>query len=593
MSYLDSAIQVLEKVKSPARQAEFYRNKGILQKNHGDLEQSLITYEQALKLFEKAKDHYGIAATYNNIGISYFRMGYQAEALQYYVKAHDLNEYLQNDEGLIKNCIAIGNFHYSKHDYLKALDAFHEAEKLLEAYNDLTLSALVNKNIGVIYSQHKFDGYDPSLAINYYNRSIGRFHQINDVHNISGLYNNIALIYENQNELDSALWYYLKSERLSGQIGAVDDLARTLFNRGNVFLKQNRYDSAELLFYKSLVLAQEKSNVGLERNSAKKLALIHSRKDLSKSLEYFMLYDSLDTELFNKEKERIIHEMNAKYETEKKNKELAQAQIEIERKTAERDGFLITLAVFLALMIILVLIYQQRQKAIIALNQKEKVLFDKRVDELLLEQELNSLNALMDGQEQERKRISRELHDRVGSLLTAMKFSLESADVASQVKKLLTDALNETRNLSHSLASGVLAKFGLVAAISDLKTSIESDRKVAVEFIPGNLNQRINNDVEIDLYRIVQELVSNSLKHSFAKHITIHLQMNDQLVQLVYEDDGVGFSTDQTGLGIGLKNIEARVQKHHGELDIQSVPGKGMHLTLNLACTYEEAIINS
>ncbi|WOK09213.1 tetratricopeptide repeat protein [Imperialibacter roseus] len=596
IAYLDSAIFLSQGTPHKSQKAHYLRQKGIHLKNQGELAQSLQVYDEALGLFEQENDSAGIAATYNNIGISYFRMANYDLALANYFKARDINLRLQDNSGLARNYIAIGNLYADSHQYEEGLLNYLEAEKLLSEDIDASSYALVTKNIGLLFSERDNDNYNPSKAIEYGQRSILSYRAQGDSINIAGLYHNLGLLYENEDDLGRAENYYRKGLKLREAFNLKNDLASSHFNLGNVSLKKHSPNEALLSFLKSYELASESENLALLRTSAKRLSEIYSSLNVpNRAFRYLTLYDSLDEILFNTEKARIIGELETKYETERKEKELAQAQTEIERRIAERNGYLITLAVFLSLTILLVLIYQQRQGAIKALRQREKDLFNKKVNELLLEQELTSLNAMLDGQENERKRLSRELHDRIGSLLTAARFTLETngKEQGDKLKDFLAEALEETRNLSHSLASGVLAKFGLVAAINDLKASIEDDRDIQILFNHEGLDTRINNEIEIDTYRIIQELISNSLKHSFAKKITIFIAVRDQHLELNYRDDGVGFIVDSVQGGIGLKNVEARSKKYNGQLSIDSRPAEGMLLTLNLEIYPDEKAVTS
>ncbi|MEQ9403926.1 MAG: tetratricopeptide repeat protein [Cyclobacteriaceae bacterium] len=593
--FLDSAIRIANQISNLSLTAEYLRNKGIHLKNQGELTESLEVYKEAMELFRQVKDSSGIAATYNNIGISHFRMASYDQALSSYFEAKTINLSIEDFNGLSKNYIAIGNVYSYRHQYDEALINYKEAESVLSGLDNISLKALVTKNIGLMYSEEDNPKYDALKAIEYNQQSINNYRILGDSFNIAGLYHNLGLLYENESELDKAEEYYNRGLALRESFDLRNDMANSHFNLGNVHLKKQKVNLAKGSFEKSFQLAELSDNIGLQRNAAKRLSEVYAQLEKSDlAFEYLSLYDSLDNVLYNVEKIEIINELETKYETERKEKELAQAQVEIERRIAERDGFLITLAVFLVLAIILIIIYQQRQKAIRTLSKREKDLHNKRVNELLLEQEVNSLNAMLDGQEKERKRISRELHDRVGSLLTAAKYSFESTEKKSNESKvlsLLDEALDEARNLSHSLASGVLAKFGLVAAVSDLKTSIECDRDIEVKFEHVGFDGRINNEIEIDLYRIIQELVSNSLKHSFAKRLEVSLDRRDNTLTLTYQDDGIGFDTRMDFEGIGLRNIEARSIKYNGKLSVESQPSNGMKLSLKMEIYPDEKTI--
>lgn len=600
-SYLDSAIHIADKLPYDSITAELLRRKGINYKIIGDFDRALEIYDLALQRFERANSKHGQAATYNNIGITYWRKGNDSLALQYYVKAYEINTSLNDIAGLTKNCIAIGNFYNRKYDYKNAIENYNEALAYLIIKQNNALKAMLHKNIAAIYS-HKVPDvndsisyYNPELAIRYYQQSIDNYSTINDSVNVAGIYHSIGVIHENESEFALAEENYRRALSMRKRLNFTNDLGYSYYSLSNVKYKTNDFPVALSLLRKAKVLAWQNNDLRLQRNIERRLSDVYAKQGrIQASFDHFIAYDSLDNLLHNKETAKAIQELETKYETAKKEKDLVEAQIEIQRRTTERNGYLITLAVVLAFAIVLVLIYQQRQNALKDLRSREKDLYNKRVDELLLEQEVSSLNAMMDGQEQERQRLSRELHDRIGSLLTAIKFNVDHTNSEQQPTTELTqkiqEALEETRDLSHSLASGILAKFGLVAAIHDLKDSIQQEKGVEVEFIHQGLSERISRDIEIDLYRIIQELVSNTLKHAYAKRITIQLTMHDDALNLMYEDDGIGFDINAKKPGIGLQNIEARGKKHHAQLTIDTQPNHGMRAILDIPITYDEKI---
>ena len=218
-----------------------------------------------------------------------------------------------------------------------------------------------------------------------------------------------------------------------------------------------------------------------------------------------------------------------------------------------------------------------------------------KVEELLKNQELKSINAMIEGQEGERQRIARDLHDRLGSILSMVKVHFKSVEDhieelktsnKSQYEKanqLLDDACDEVRKISHNIASGVLTKFGLVPALEDLKGTLEESKKVKVEFIAHGLYDRLDNDVEIAIYRIIQELVSNILKHAEAENITIQIINREKDLHISVEDDGKGFDASKKEReGMGLKNVSTRVDSLDGELYIDSMIDKGTSVSISI-----------
>ena len=135
-----------------------------------------------------------------------------------------------------------------------------------------------------------------------------------------------------------------------------------------------------------------------------------------------------------------------------------------------------------------------------------------------------------------------------------------------------------------------MAKFGLEAALSDLKDSIEHSNKIAIEIDFHEMPEKLPGAMEIDLYRIVQELISNSIKHGQARKIWIQFLLDGDLIRFMYEEDGNGFDIRNKAGGIGLRNIHARSQKYAAEVSIDSTPGNGMRAMIELNINADEKV---
>ena len=214
--------------------------------------------------------------------------------------------------------------------------------------------------------------------------------------------------------------------------------------------------------------------------------------------------------------------------------------------------------------------------------------YDER-NKLLLE--VNSyqqdlLEALVKGEERERKRLSEELHDSVGSMLSALKLNLPSVKTLSsnlssaektRIEKgvyLLDRTLNEVRNLSHSLQPPDLVKYGLEAELKQYTQRI-NDEKLKIHLRFDEWPQKIDHNLELALFRIVQEGVNNTVKHGEAQNLAIQFRGDINELILTIEDDGVGFDMKQKKDGIGIKNMKSRLSKFNASFHIESAPNQG------------------
>ncbi|MDY8136080.1 sensor histidine kinase [Aquimarina sp. 2201CG5-10] len=207
-----------------------------------------------------------------------------------------------------------------------------------------------------------------------------------------------------------------------------------------------------------------------------------------------------------------------------------------------------------------------------------------------------SIRAMIEGQEDERKRIASDLHDRLGSMLSMVKLHYQSVEKNiehlnisnqrqySKANLLLDKACAEVRNIAHNMVSGTLTKFGLIAALDDLKDSLEDNNTVNIDLIVHGFKNRLEQKNEINIYRIIQELISNVLKHANASEIVIQLIFNQNGLNLIVEDNGNGFEVNNISKdgGMGLKNVLSRVDEIKGELNIDSSLDKGTTVTIDI-----------
>ncbi|PKK37412.1 hypothetical protein BWI96_05960 [Siphonobacter sp. SORGH_AS_0500] len=218
----------------------------------------------------------------------------------------------------------------------------------------------------------------------------------------------------------------------------------------------------------------------------------------------------------------------------------------------------------------------------------------RQIEKLLQRQEIKATYAVLQAQEDERKRIAVDLHDRLGSRLAAVKLFFQAIpgtnEALTKGTELLDGAVTEVREIAHNLTSGVLIKFGLTAALLDLKETLEASRQLTIHLFIHPADLRLDIQTETSLYRIVQEIVSNALKHAKATELTVQLTLHETWVVLMVEDNGVGFAPTLVKRGMGLQNVEDRLNKMGGKLTIDTGLGRGTTLTIELPFDYDTLI---
>ncbi|HLN20286.1 MAG TPA: ATP-binding protein [Bacteroidales bacterium] len=210
--------------------------------------------------------------------------------------------------------------------------------------------------------------------------------------------------------------------------------------------------------------------------------------------------------------------------------------------------------------------------------------------------EIRVLNAIINTEENERKRFAKDLHDGLGPLLSTVKMSLSAMGqrindpsgtlILNNTTHLVNEALATIKDISNNLSPHVLSNFGLTSALGAFTTKINQTKAVVIEFKSNMENIRLENEKEVVMYRATCELINNSIQHSGASRIEIELNKHEKIVTLQFSDNGRGFDTsalaNEDTKGMGLSNIETRVRTVDGVFVLESNPGKGMSALIKM-----------
>jgi signal transduction histidine kinase len=396
---------------------------------------------------------------------------------------------------------------------------------------------------------------------------------------------NISNIYMGQKKYDKAMKLFTESLEIRERLGDSKGISSTLSRMGSLYTETGRFGEASKALNRSLILAKKISVVEEELSAllalAKLKALTH-QTDSSFTLmrQYIALKDSVyDTRL----KQQIL-DVQTQYETDKleqdlylirKDKEFTEIKLQ-QRKTE----FWLLIFVMISISgaaIFLFYRHQQRQKAVLNLER--------------ISQQETRLNAVFQAQEEERRRIAKELHDGVGQTISAIKMNYQSLSGKAAEKelvpefekigKMLENAGTEVRNISHQMIPKELEQFGLVPAVEGMLNLNLENAPVKYQFEHSGFTERIGSHIELVLFRVLQELVSNVIKHSKANQLTVQLVKLKTHVVLNVSDNGVGFDVEQKEKnGIGLLNIASRIDAINGNLNYESTSGKGTSVTI-------------
>lgn len=369
-------------------------------------------------------------------------------------------------------------------------------------------------------------------------------------------------------------------------------------NLGAIYLEENPSDGLSYL----------NNALGLPNENRRKKDLIilydylykaHKQLKRPDSAIYFLeLRSEVQKNLDLEQSAVAINEIQTKYETEKKEREnlqLKQQNTDLEQeKTFNRNLFWAAFSSLAALGIISLLGYKNLKKKQ-ALVQKEKELELQKAEKLMQDRELEGIDNMIQAQEEERRRLANELHDNLGSLLTTLKLNFQHlasqipkkeklSDLVGHTEGLLNETYSKVRLLAHAKNSGVTADRGLLVAVNKLAIDISKSQKLTVKVQNFGLVNRLENTIEILLFRIIQELLTNIIKYAEADRAVIYLTQHEEHLNLIVEDNGKGFDTrNMSGKeGMGLVSIAQRLERLNGSLEIDSNPGQGTSVIINL-----------
>ncbi|MGI9552073.1 MAG: tetratricopeptide repeat-containing sensor histidine kinase, partial [Aurantibacter sp.] len=504
----------------------------------GDYEESLKAYYKTLAIYESLKMDGGVAFTLNSIGIVNKNLKNYQQAIDNYKRAIEIHKKLDDKADLANAYSNLGEVYWQQDSLATAEEYFVKAREIDIQTNDYWGLSINNQKIGrILYSKGNYE--------------------------------------EAQTFLEQAYEIQQKNDFKT-------QIAITLSALGLVNLKLGNFDSCEALLKKGLTYVP--ASKGVMRDLHHNLYTLYKETNKGKmALGQYEKYTLYKDSLIDENSLKNLNELQIQYETEKKDKELAEQQLEIQEQQTElqkkKTQYSIMTGITIFLLVSSLLgwfLYQQRQK-----RKNQEILTLKR------EQQVKTLESLMEGEEKERFRIAKELHDGVNGDLSAIKYKLSSmlehnTTVVNEVVAMIDKSSEQVRAISHNLVPPSLEKFNLVEALEDYCATMNAVHEPQVTFQHIGEEIRISKNNEINIYRIVQELVSNSVKHAEATEITVQISSRENHIQITVEDNGKGFDANEIdSKGIGLKNLDSRIDYLNATKDLVS-NSKGTSYTLEI-----------
>jgi len=571
---------------------------------------ALVTYDIILQTPKNEKNYdFFIARANNKIGTILTEQGKYDSAIVYYNKSIKGYSKIGRKDRVAMNNICIGNAYSWKGEYSKAVPFYLNGIDKYEAIEDSCGLGGAYRSLGTLFEK---TGRPESAKKNYFKASIYS-KESNNLFELIRSYYKLSNLYLEENKIDSSFIFlnkakqnldkntsdYLKHIISYGDAKyylSIGESTKALINAKAAITYKNKNIDA---FYRALTQSligkiyfeQGKLNYALKhsliaaemaKNYKNKETLINVYAQLSdiykkmnntdKVLYYNELESNIRDVVLNEKQREIINTLIIEYKIEKKDKEIIQQSLLLEQSKNEvqkkkiQNYFLIGLTLFfLIASILLFYIFRQRQK------RKEK-----EIEVLKRENQIRTLESLIEGEEKERIRIAKELHDGVNGDLSAIKFKLSSllelnTSEIEEAIKMIDNSCNQVRAISHNLIPPSLENFDLLDAVEVYCDKLNTSLKQKIIFQHFGDKISITKKEEINIFRIIQELVNNSIKHAEASEINVQISCRNKSMQITVEDNGKGFDKENVKEnGIGLKNIQSRVDYLQANMDILS-----------------------
>jgi signal transduction histidine kinase len=591
-------------------------------------EKCLSYYQQGLALSKKINNNHLLLSSWNDVGIAYIELNKMDSAILCFEQAIPVARLLNDTLRVAKVLTNIGNVYLHKKDPVKAIEYYFRSARLWETFADKKMLPSLYSNICSLLTDQKEyakaveygnkayllalkvgDEYSAvnallNLSITY--RDLKQFDQEyqslqkasplakkgKDIEQMATFYDDMGNYYYQRKQFQPSLTNYLESYKYNQQLANPFHLCEICYRLSVTYHELGEPDKALQYIVKAEKLASEVgTRANLQEIYAARAEIEQRAGNYKLANEYFSKTLILSDSLFKASTSQKVAEVEAQYQTEKKQGEIVQLEKDKQiqsfslKQKSSLNYFLIgSLAAFLAIGLLGYRNFRNRH----LLAKKEAELHQKQISELEKDRQLLAVDSMLKGQEEERSRLAKDLHDGLGGLLSGVKFSLsnmkdnliitpDNMAVFERSLDMLDTSIKELRRVAHNMMPEILTKFGLNEALKEYCNTINTTKLLVVRYQSLGVDARLDNSTEIIIYRIIQELLNNTMKHAAATEVFVQLIRESNRLSIVVEDNGKGYdaSLAENNKGAGLTNIRSRVDYLKGQLDIHSEPGKG------------------
>lgn len=536
-------------------------------------------FEQALEMLEHTGADSIRSRAYNSLGVCYIKKSDYSGALDNYFKALRLYE-KSNDVTNIGGVLAnIGEVYQVKNDVPTAKEYIQRSMDVSKRSGNIAAYLDAAQTLANIYGMNNH--FDSAIAID--RMGIAASDSIGSTKLKSTFYNNLGNCYMYSNRPDSAKYYFTRCLLLDSANNILNFMADNYLTLGQLASRQNQLQEAEGYLRRAIYLSDSIHENKVKSHAWLGLAQVYKLgNNLAMAIVAKDSAAAIKDRIINEKSENKIAELKELYETEKKEQTISLQEVKLSRQRLLLLGSVI---LFASLLLSAWLLYR-----------RYKIKKEKEMQAGLMQQREQATIDILHAEDQERRRIAAELHDGVGQVmlaawmnLQALKPQVQSLEPAQQqaIHKAIAmvgEGCKEVREVSHSMMPNALLNKGLIGAVRDFTRQIDKN-VLSISLHTEGMHEPIDEMVETILYRVIQESVNNTIKHSGAGELDISIHNNKEGISLLIEDNGKGFDTTllNTGderAGLGLQNIKRRIAFLKGTAEWDSSPGNGTVVTI-------------
>ncbi|MGZ3884947.1 MAG: tetratricopeptide repeat protein, partial [Bacteroidia bacterium] len=552
----------------PKELAVFKNSLGQFYAMKGDFSTALVYFSENLATGKKTNNRELISRGDINIANIYVQQGKYNTALDHYLEALKINDQGSDKRLLYVNSLCLGITYYYLKNYEKSLAFYEKCLELSSDKKDAGQKAYCYNAMGIIRKEMQ----QPEEALVLFLKANAIAAEAADSSLLSHNTGNLGELYGLTGNYEKAIACIESGIRMSRRFQDNKGLGENLVLLGNTFVKFKKFKDAIAPYREALSIGERVGINEIRKDSHLGLSEAYAGlKDFENATEEHRLYSRIKDSLFNVTSSMQIADMQTRYDTEKKEAENTLLTkdnniktLQLEQQKRQRNLLIIGFALAA---LILGLLYNSNR-----LKNRNKI---------LVEKELRT-RAVFQAQEKEKAYLSQELHDGLGPLLSLVKLNIsslkpseENRKLISELKDLTSQSIKEVRTISHALMPSLLQKQGLQAALSDFSEQVNQSGTLST-ILTYDVTAKLSPEAEVNIYRIVQEAISNTIRHAGASEAKIVVTQKNDSLELRIADNGKGFSANSPSLrGNGLNNIYSRVDFMKGKIDIESGAGTG------------------